>query len=228
MFPKILIGTEWDFRNRIPLAFYPVIFLSAVGAILNPPLPQIPALKIICLCFFILGFLLRSWGVSLLTGNIVVDADAHDEKIIDKGPFALLRHPLYTGAGLMLVSLFAFLPPLLFVTFCVYALVFGLRLALYEETLLHKKLGAAYRDYCSRTGRHVPNPFKFRLTRWRDVAHVGALKEVCLSELAFALYGVFLITAIIANNTHILYLGIIASSVISGFLVKRLAKNARI
>lgn len=228
MFPKILIGTEWDFRNRIPLTFYPVLFLAAVGAILNPHMPQILTQKIASLCLFALGFLLRSWGVSLLTGNIVVDADAHDEKITDKGPFALLRHPLYTGAGLMLVPLFAFLPLPLSIAFCVYALIFGLRLALYEETLLHKKFGAAYRDYASRTGRHAPNPFKFRLTRWRDVAHVGAFKEVCLSELAFALYGVFLVTAIIANSTRILYLGMIAASVISGLLVKRLAKHARI
>jgi protein-S-isoprenylcysteine O-methyltransferase Ste14 len=225
---SLWVGTAADFKYRIPLSFYPFLGLCALGLLLHVPLDIEPSHAAAIVGIFATGLVLRVWGSSLLTSAIVVDAKAHATKLIDQGPFALMRNPLYTGAGFMLAAIVFFLPPAVLVPFAVYSGVIGLRLALYEERLMHESFGAAYDAYVARTGRYLPHPLKWHRIVWHDALHAGHLKNAVLSEFIFVLYFACLVAALMAHDSRILYGGVIASSLIGGSIVKKSAKQAKI
>ena len=94
------------------------------------------------------------------TGGPPVVADvaiAGDHRLIDRGPYRLIRHPSYAGAllalagfGLAMGSVPA-LAALLVPTLAAY----HYRITVEEAALLHG-LGAAYADYMRRTWRLIP------------------------------------------------------------------------
>lgn len=84
---------------------------------------------------------------SFASGNITVE---EAQPIITTGPYAIIRHPMYTGmlamilfAPLALGSYWAIIPSLLFIPWVV------LRIKNEEELLLRELSG--YRDYCTKT-----------------------------------------------------------------------------
>lgn len=227
MLRKFFIGTATDFRYRIPLTFYPLLAVCVLGFILTPELPQSLQMRMTLTAIFALGLALRVWGSSFLTSAIVVDAKAHDEILIDLGPFALIRHPLYSGAGLMILAIALPLPLFITVPFFLYESVMGLRLALYEEKLMLAKFGETYRSYLARTGRFAPHFFRLKNFAARRLFTCGPLQGALLSEFTFVLYGFVLICAFVWNDSRILYAGVIAASLVGGFLVKKFAKQAK-
>ncbi len=107
---------------------------------------------------FALGLFLRAWAVRELGRffkfTVVVQAD---HRVVDTGPYRLIRHPSYTGLlaielglGIMLGTWLSIpgclLPPLV---------AFAIRL-LTEERVLARELGEPYRDYMARTRRLIP------------------------------------------------------------------------
>jgi protein-S-isoprenylcysteine O-methyltransferase Ste14 len=80
-----------------------------------------------------------------------------DHRIIDTGPYALVRHPIYSGvifAALMTALLRA--SPAALVGFCLVAVGFTM-IARVEETFLRQHLGAApYEDYSRRVSMLIP------------------------------------------------------------------------
>lgn len=84
---------------------------------------------------------------SYASGNITVE---NEQKVISTGPYAIIRHPMYTGllamvlfAPLALGSYWAVLPGLLIIPWTV------LRIKNEEELLLRELPG--YQDYCAKT-----------------------------------------------------------------------------
>jgi protein-S-isoprenylcysteine O-methyltransferase Ste14 len=105
-----------------------------------------------------LGLAFRAWAVHELGRffkfTVVVQAD---HRVVDTGPYRLIRHPSYTGLlmaelglGIMLGTWLsipaAVLPPLI---------GFGARIRR-EERVLARELGEPYREYMTRTHRLVP------------------------------------------------------------------------
>jgi protein-S-isoprenylcysteine O-methyltransferase Ste14 len=105
-----------------------------------------------------LGLALRAWAVHELGRffkfTVVVQAD---HRVVDTGPYRVIRHPSYTGLlmaelglGIMLGTWLsipaALLPPLV---------AFGVRIHR-EERVLACGLGEPYRAYMARTHRLVP------------------------------------------------------------------------
>jgi protein-S-isoprenylcysteine O-methyltransferase Ste14 len=101
------------------------------------------------------GWLYRAWAVRTLGRffrvTVVVD---EDQRVVDTGPYRMLRHPSYTGMLVTLVGVgtaldswlsiaAAFLPGLIAI----------LRRIGEEEGVLLRELGEPYRDYARRT-RH--------------------------------------------------------------------------
>ncbi|MGE5390834.1 MAG: methyltransferase family protein [Deltaproteobacteria bacterium] len=90
---------------------------------------------------------------SYTSGNITVE-DA--QQLITTGPYAVIRHPMYTGMSLMILfaplalgSYWALIPALLFIPWVL------IRIRNEEELLLRELPG--YRDYCAKTpNRLIP------------------------------------------------------------------------
>jgi protein-S-isoprenylcysteine O-methyltransferase Ste14 len=80
-------------------------------------------------------------------------------RLVVRGPYAVVRNPMYIGAGLALsgASLFYQSLPLLGYT-AGFFLVTHLFVVLYEEPTLRRTFGADYGSYCRRVRRWWPRP----------------------------------------------------------------------
>ena len=73
-----------------------------------------------------------------------------------RGPFRLVRHPIYTGCDLLALGTALWIPtPVLWIGVLLIAIGGDLR-ARAEESLLEKTFGRIYHEYCSRTRRFLP------------------------------------------------------------------------
>jgi protein-S-isoprenylcysteine O-methyltransferase Ste14 len=80
-------------------------------------------------------------------------------RLVVRGPYTVVRNPMYIGAGLALggASLFYLSLPLLAYA-AAFLLVTHLFVVLYEEPALRRTFGADYEAYCRRVGRWWPRP----------------------------------------------------------------------
>ena len=86
--------------------------------------------------------------------TVVVD---EDQRVVDTGPYRMLRHPSYTGMLVTLVGVGIALDSWLSVAAAFLpALVAILRRIREEEHVLLRELGEPYRAYARRTSRLVP------------------------------------------------------------------------
>jgi protein-S-isoprenylcysteine O-methyltransferase Ste14 len=147
-------GPRWQWRN-LPLP-EPHLGLLAVGLILHRLQPRMllseGRLRLVTGGPFItVGAVLVGWATSAI-GNIDL---ADPDRLITIGPYAVSRHPMYTGwtsiyLGVALVAnarWLTILSPLLF------ALVH--RTVLAEEHQLEKRLGDGYRAYKKQVRRYL-------------------------------------------------------------------------
>lgn len=90
----------------------------------------------------------------------VVARTRSDHELVTGGPFAHIRHPIYTALGLFLVGLAIATgnAERLLIGLPVYALGTWLRIV-EEERLLRDMFGARYDDYAARVKRFVPGLF---------------------------------------------------------------------
>ncbi len=104
----------------------------------------------------LLGEAIRLWGVHHI-GAISRTRTDRLGPLIDTGPFALVRNPLYLGnialwVGFALTARLAWMAPLI-------ALLLGGEyhaIVKWEEQLLLSRLGDAYREYTTRVPRWLP------------------------------------------------------------------------
>jgi protein-S-isoprenylcysteine O-methyltransferase len=120
-----------------------------------------PALRRLGIALFAAGIALRWYAIVHLGRFFTVNvAVAADHRLIDTGPYRIIRHPSYTGAlmaflglGLCMANWASLL--CLLVPIC---LVFLWRIHV-EETVLLQALGDQYRNYMQRTKRLIPAVF---------------------------------------------------------------------
>jgi len=110
------------------------------------------------LAMYILGLALASWAAFTLgrffSPHVGVQAD---HRVIDNGPYRLIRHPRYAGGllsafglGLALQSWAAVLVPVIAA-----GLGYAYRISV-EEKFMIAHLGNEYVEYCKRTKRIIP------------------------------------------------------------------------
>jgi protein-S-isoprenylcysteine O-methyltransferase len=106
----------------------------------------------------LLGIVLRQWAIAVLGRFFSLTVKvAEDHKVIDKGPYRVIRHPSYTGVLITFIGLgFAVqsVGALLFLL-TLYGMSFGYRMSV-EERALMTELGKDYGDYMRRTKRIIP------------------------------------------------------------------------
>ena len=144
---------DWLFRHRtaLPLPIAAAILGLRVGEA-APSLPLIAAGVGITAA----GELIRLWGVHHI-GAISRTRSDRLGPLIDTGPFALIRNPLYVGnillwVGFSLVARLVWLAPIV-------VLLLGAEyhaIVRWEESLLVRRLGDAYRAYTDRVPRWLP------------------------------------------------------------------------
>ncbi|MFN7984853.1 MAG: isoprenylcysteine carboxylmethyltransferase family protein [Vicinamibacterales bacterium] len=145
----------WLFRKRtsIPL---PIV----VALLLIPPRAVDAGLTWLVyagLAVVLLGEGIRFWGVHHI-GAISRTRSERLGPLIDSGPFAHVRNPLYIGNVLLWIgfALSAKLPWLAPVVFLLLALEYH-AIVRWEETLLTSRMGAPYVDYLTRVPRWFPS-----------------------------------------------------------------------
>jgi len=150
-------------RGSLQLIWIVVMLSFAVGLWLSRAMPgaRLPwpgQTYLVGLAVFVSGLLLRWWSIWTLGRFFTVQvAIASDHKLIEQGPYRLLRHPSYTGSLMMFVgfalcvgnwmTLVAMLVPVFS--------VFAWRIHV-EEAALGENFGDAWRDYARRTWRLIP------------------------------------------------------------------------
>jgi len=138
--------------SSVTLAFNLVYLLPSAG------MEYASALRRLGIAVFAAGLAIRWYAIAHLGRFFTVNAAiAANHRLVDTGPYGIVRHPSYTGAlmaflGLALclanwASLAALLVPIF--------LVFRWRVHV-EEAALIEALGEPYRNYMKRTKRLIP------------------------------------------------------------------------
>ena len=140
-----------------------VLWLSMLGYLIYPPLlawskvglPEWTrwlgvGLGIICV-------LLIYWMFSNIGSGITPTVATRSEhKLVTKGPYRWIRHPLYTFGTIFFLS-FALMADSWFIAVMAVLAILLLSIRLpTEKALLIEKFGDEYREYMKRTGRYIP------------------------------------------------------------------------
>jgi protein-S-isoprenylcysteine O-methyltransferase Ste14 len=155
----------WLFRNRTSIPLPIVLALLLIPAPVDAPawLPWAGVPVVLA------GELIRMWGVHHI-GAVSRTRTDRLGPLIDSGPFAMVRNPLYLGnillwVGFAVSARLLWLAPLIVV---VLALEYH-AIVRWEERLLEARIGESYRNYLRRVPRWIPNPAG-RSTSQRDAA----------------------------------------------------------
>jgi protein-S-isoprenylcysteine O-methyltransferase len=105
-----------------------------------------------------LGILVRQWAIAVLGRFFSLTVRvAEDHRVVEKGPYRVVRHPSYTGVLIMFIGLGLAVQSwgALLVLLGVFSLSFGYRMRVEENALL-SELGEDYASYMKRTKRLIP------------------------------------------------------------------------
>jgi protein-S-isoprenylcysteine O-methyltransferase Ste14 len=173
----------WLFRHRTVL---PIPVAVAILAIPAGNAASSTLLVVWGVVVTVLGELIRLWGVHHI-GAISRTRSDRLGPLVDSGPFAIVRNPLYLG-NIMLWVGFSLTARLLWLAPIILALLGAEYHAIvrWEERLLDSRLGDGYRTYAARVPRWMP-----RLEHkghQGDKGHQGedAVMSFSLSETLFS------------------------------------------
>ncbi|HTT69313.1 MAG TPA: isoprenylcysteine carboxylmethyltransferase family protein [Gemmatimonadales bacterium] len=84
-------------------------------------------------------------------------------RLVARGPYGVVRNPMYVGAGLALAGAALVYRSVALLGFAAaFLVVCHLFVLVYEEPTLRRMFGGEYQDYCNRVGRWWPRRFARR------------------------------------------------------------------
>src|SRR5207249_8826 len=137
VFVSIILALSLGYAGFGPLpdwVFYPGIFLM------------------------LLGVVVRQWAIAVLGRFFSLNVQVvEDHRVVEKGPYRLIRHPSYTGLLITFIGISLAVQSFgaLLVLLAVFTVSFGYRIGVEEKTLL-SELGEDYANYMKRTKRIIP------------------------------------------------------------------------
>ncbi len=175
LFAVALIATRWrrepergarrDAASMIGILVQGLAFgVAGIGAIhvtLDPLGPRALGVAALVALLMAAALALFVWASATMGRNwSLVARTRSDHELVTAGPFAWMRHPIYTALALVVVALAVALGHVthLLVALPVYAVGTWLRVRI-EERLLRAMFGAAYDAYAARVKRFVPCVF---------------------------------------------------------------------
>jgi len=136
--------------------FSAVVVALALGGTNVTPLPEWTFFVGILLMF--VGMFIRGWSIRTLKSFFLFSVGVvQDHKVIEAGPYRLVRHPAYAGAILTFVGIGLALQSLvaLAILLLLSSLAYWYRIRV-EERALIRDLGQPYVEYMGRTKRLIP------------------------------------------------------------------------
>jgi protein-S-isoprenylcysteine O-methyltransferase Ste14 len=114
-------------------------------------------LSIVAVAIVLVGLFILIWARSALGVNWNANAETKEwQALVQKGPYAKVRHPMYTGLVTMVLgSAIEYGRMLGVVILVVFIAGFCLK-ALQEESILTKRYGNAYQEYKAKTKAFIP------------------------------------------------------------------------
>ena len=117
-------------------------------------------LQIFGIVLIILGFALHNWARAHLRQFYVERVEVQEQhKIIETGPYALMRHPVFTAFFLLAWGVFFLNPAITTILSLVYVLWDFSKSARQEESLLSKEV-PGYSEYMAKVPRFFPRLFR--------------------------------------------------------------------
>jgi protein-S-isoprenylcysteine O-methyltransferase Ste14 len=103
------------------------------------------------------GMVLRWYSIAILGRAFTVTVATYSgQRLVERGPYRLVRHPSYTGSLVTILGvLVACANPLALVGLVPALIGYAYRIRV-EEEVLSRELGEAYRAYMRRTTRLIP------------------------------------------------------------------------
>ena len=154
--------------GRLTYLFVAVSWFSAAyliflrrEMILSYQLEFSPVLNIAGLLLLAAGTMLHIWTAALLTFPGIVGiheiSEPQKSSLVEKGPFAVVRHPTYLAHTLMFLGVFLFtgFPATGFLTLADFIVVASVVIPLEERELL-QRFGMHYREYMNKVPRFIP------------------------------------------------------------------------
>ena len=186
--PPPSIRQSWAYRRRVPLTA--VVLLSTwVGVLMSASWLTADSAGAVFADYF--GWLMFGAAVTLRLWATTNIGGRKSQQLVNYGPYAFCRNPLYVGTFLMMLSEACFLKSLTFALATLVLFVFyHVGVVPAEEQLLRARFGAVYQDYCDAVPRwcprrtalfvpHVtvaPNPWNAELRRtawWLTLPLIG-------------------------------------------------------
>lgn len=142
----------------------PMEFILRCGAIAVLPLvgyfqpKHVPLVFVIFgACTMLLGIALALWAQSVMGHLWIPGIGTHKgHKLVTSGPFGYIRHPIYTGIGLMAIgSVILSMNPFMLGFSGLLWLSVAIRVP-HEEMLMHQKFKKRWERYVESTGLFIP------------------------------------------------------------------------
>ncbi len=148
---------------RIVIVVLVIIFIvisknqSDLKGILQPFFSSSLVLQIIWTVLTVSGLVVAVWARTVLgrnwSGYVTYKKD---HELVTEGPYKFVRHPIYTGAILMVIGTFLYYPNIFVLSFLIsWSTMFMIRTK-EEEKIMIKLFGKRYLDYMKKTKRLIP------------------------------------------------------------------------
>lgn len=140
----------FKYRSYIPVPFVIVMLIFMKPTVLS---------IITGMSIALTGEIIRIWAVSYAGSETRTTSGVGGTYLVTQGPYSIVRNPLYignimiyTGLGIMSMSLFPYLQIFAFIFFIFqyYCIILS------EEEFLQSKFTSDYSDYKSTVGRFIP------------------------------------------------------------------------
>lgn len=124
----------------------------------GPELPFPDAVRWLGLALVVGGMAFSLWAAGTLGRHFDLEVEIHEgHEVVDRGPFAIVRHPVYLGLAVHMVGACLATGNWLLILGTLFATVPALYLrASVEERLLRTRFGPAYDAYARRVPMLVP------------------------------------------------------------------------